>query len=344
MGSDLLLLWEYHNSSGDHYELKAAGHSIRLYRNRIFHSQCNRSRLANGGVWDLLWLPVFFMQAAEARRILLLGVGLGAALQKLHWLLPNAEIVAVDIDPVHVRLARMMLDSGTHIGIDEAVQKLPARMSAAKSPVYSRDRRVELHCADAIDWLQRYRGSSFDVIIDDLFIDGSSESPTDPRRVVELTESISGSMLNRFRLPQRHSWMALLHKRLGQSGLLVANCAAKEQTRPAAKLWLSRAFQGYSWSTHSSEQPRSSCVLTTTNYENRVLVLGRDYIGKPHTHCIDSGGSWLWSRKRLEQSLSRQLETLDSESQMGAGASLRQLMAPVRIHRLAEKRIAVPAE
>jgi len=151
-----LIIWS--RQQGDnHYELRKAGHSIRLYRNAVFHSQYNGTRILNGGVWDILWLPVFFRPAAKLKRILVLGVGAGAAIKKLQRFLPQAYITGVDVDAVHLEIARQF------VGLDDSAEQL------------------SLVHADAIQWLADYRGAAFDVIIDDLY----SEAAGEPCRIVD---------------------------------------------------------------------------------------------------------------------------------------------------------------
>ena len=143
-----MIIWE-RSHAGNHYQVRRAGASIRLYRNKVFHSQYHGARLLNGGVWDMLWLPLFFRESIKPLRVLVLGVGAGAAIKKISDYVPQAKIIGVDIDKVHLQVARQF------IGLDS--------------------RRVKLVHADATAWLQNYKGAAFDLIIDDLFFEQNGE-------------------------------------------------------------------------------------------------------------------------------------------------------------------------
>ncbi|MBT8150734.1 MAG: methyltransferase domain-containing protein [Gammaproteobacteria bacterium] len=152
-----MLLWsETHGEA--HYELRRAGNSLRLYRNGIFHSQYNGARPLNGGVWDMLWIPLCARPPATIRKVLMLGVGAGAALKKIADYFPQAMITGVDLDAIHLQIARQQLQL---------------------------DSSVSLHCDDAVSWLGRAGTQRFDVIIDDLFFDAEDG----PRRAVALDTS-----------------------------------------------------------------------------------------------------------------------------------------------------------
>ena len=142
----MTLLWEL-NTPDTHYSVRASGASIRLYSNRVFHSQWNPNKPFAGGVWDCLSLPALYRPTDQLKRILLLGVGGGAVIRQLQCLLDYDHLSAVEIDNHHLQVARQWF------GVD--------------------DKCVDLHHDDAINWLNRYEGPAFDLIIDDLF--GHSE-------------------------------------------------------------------------------------------------------------------------------------------------------------------------
>ena len=100
-----MIIWQ-HRSGDNHYQVRSAGASIRLYRNEVFHSQYNGQRLLNGGVWDMLWLPLFFRPPRSIKRVLVLGVGAGAAVKKILDYGHAVDMTAIDIDAVHLRIAR----------------------------------------------------------------------------------------------------------------------------------------------------------------------------------------------------------------------------------------------
>ncbi|MBT8148841.1 MAG: methyltransferase domain-containing protein, partial [Gammaproteobacteria bacterium] len=143
-----MIVWQQSRGGCD-YQIRTAGNSVRLYRNGVFHSQYNGSRLLNGGVWDMLWLPLCFLPTQQVRRVLMLGVGSGAALKKIHDFYPQAKLTGVDIDGQHLRIAKRF-----------------TRLCSAN---------IKLIEADAQAWLRTAQGFKFDIIIDDLFIEQGGE-------------------------------------------------------------------------------------------------------------------------------------------------------------------------
>ncbi|GAB4301192.1 MAG: hypothetical protein Kow0096_21830 [Thiohalomonadaceae bacterium] len=148
----MALLW-FRQDGADRYEVRSAGKARRLYTNGVFHSQYNPRQPVSGSVWDLLMLPAFFAPW-EVRRVLVLGVGGGAVIHQLNHFLAPQVIVGVELNPVHLVVARRFF------GVRAA--------------------NVTLHEADALRWVRQYRGPPFDLIIDDLFGDADGE----PQRVV----------------------------------------------------------------------------------------------------------------------------------------------------------------
>ena len=94
-------LWE-HTEGGTLYSVRQSGASIRLYSNRVFHSQWNPNKPFAGGVWDCLSLPALYRPIDSLPRILLLGVGGGAVIRQLQELCDFAQLVAVEIDEQHI--------------------------------------------------------------------------------------------------------------------------------------------------------------------------------------------------------------------------------------------------
>lgn len=151
-----MVVWQK-KIDGSHYEVRTAGYSIRLYRNSVFHSQYNSQRMLNGGVWDMLWIPLCFLPPQRIRRVLMLGVGAGAALKKISDFFPDAKITGVDLDSNHLRVAK--------------------RFVGLRGP------SIELIKADALDWVQTSEAPRYDVIIDDLF----NEVDGEPYRVINFS-------------------------------------------------------------------------------------------------------------------------------------------------------------
>jgi len=137
------------------YEVRSAGNTRRLYTDGVFHSQYNPNNPVTGSIWDLLLLPAFFFPKGSIHRILVLGVGGGAVLKQFNYFLQPQNIVGVELNPVHLKIARRFF---------KLTQK-----------------NISLHEADAVQWLQAYHGEPFDLIVDDLF----GEDEGEPVRAVE---------------------------------------------------------------------------------------------------------------------------------------------------------------
>ena len=136
------IVWQK-TAGQDHYEIRNAGNSIRLYRNGVLHTQYNPRHPVSGNLWDLLLLPAFFREPATIRRVLVLGVGGGAVIRLLNRFLEPDSITGVELNPTHISVARRFF------GIDR--------------------RQAMLVHDDAVKWLGKYRGPPFDYIVDDLF-------------------------------------------------------------------------------------------------------------------------------------------------------------------------------
>lgn len=143
-------------AGGTRYEIRTAGHSVRLYTNGVLHTQYNPRHQATGGVWDLLALPAAALP--KLQRVLLLGVGGGAAIHLLrHWF-PGVDVTGVDLNRMHLSLAR--------------------RFFGLKG------KGLTLVEADARRFVESCRGESFDLVIEDLFghDDGEPERAFDADR------------------------------------------------------------------------------------------------------------------------------------------------------------------
>lgn len=150
----MAMIWQK-NLNGNRYEVRSAGNTRRLYTNGVCHSEYNPVKISTGSVWDLLVLPAFFRSDESIKRVLVLGVGGGAVINQIMSLLSPDEIVGIELDPVHIYIARRFFkveNSG-----------------------------INLIENDAIEWLKQYNGSPFDMIIEDLF----SEEKKEPKRVIE---------------------------------------------------------------------------------------------------------------------------------------------------------------
>jgi len=144
----MAVVWQKY-IDGTKYQVRKAGNTRRLYTNGVCHSEYNPDKLVSGSVWDLLVLPALFYSPGMIKRVLMLGVGGGAAILQLHHLLGPDSVTGVELNPVHLDIAQRFFN------IDTAA--------------------VDLYEADAHDWLQHYQGEAFDMIIDDLFVDEGQE-------------------------------------------------------------------------------------------------------------------------------------------------------------------------
>ncbi|WP_455234163.1 spermidine synthase [Thiogranum longum] len=181
------IVWERNIDNTD-YQVRRAGCSLRLYTNGVFHSQYNPQRPVTGNIWDLLFLPAFFYPNGEIRRVLVLGVGGGAVIQQLRRFIRPDRIVGIELSAVHLSIARRFF------GV--------------------RGKDVELLHADAVDWVRRYRGPAFDMIVDDLF----GEQDGEPQRAV---------------FPDTE-WISLLTRCLAEKGMIVCNFASRLELMASA--------------------------------------------------------------------------------------------------------------
>jgi len=148
----LAIVWQK-NLKGTSYEIRKAGNTTRLYTDGVFHSQFNPDNPITRSVWDLLMLPAFFYVKGSIKRVLVLGVGGGSVIQLLHKHVQPEEIIGIELNPVHISVAKRFF------GVNNKMAKL--------------------YAADAISWMEKYKGPPFDMIIDDLFgeVDGEGVRP-----------------------------------------------------------------------------------------------------------------------------------------------------------------------
>jgi spermidine synthase len=183
------ILWE-RDVDSTNYQLRQAGNSLRLYTNGVFHSQYNPGRPVTGSVWDLLFLPAFFYAPGSIRRVLVLGVGGGAVIQQLRRFVEPDRITGIELNETHLYLARRFF------GVSGA--------------------DVELIRADAVDWVSRYRGPAFDLVIDDLF--GHADGETQRSVFAD------------------RNWVTCLNRCLSSDGMIVSNFASRLELMASAFL------------------------------------------------------------------------------------------------------------
>ena len=151
----MAILWQQ-TINGNHYEVRTAGGSVRLYRNGVNHSQWNPKRPLNGSIWDLITLPTLHRPLNSLEDVLILGFGAGSVGRQILELVMPKRIVGVEMDPIHLSIADGFFQCSS--GFDLIV-------------------------GDAIDWVhESAEKASFDVIIDDLY----SEEDGIPLRCVAM--------------------------------------------------------------------------------------------------------------------------------------------------------------
>lgn len=226
----MTLLWET-TRDGTRYSVRSHGASVRLYSNGVFHSQWNPDRPFAGGVWDCLGLPALYRPPDATRRVLLLGVGGGAVIRQLERLVPGASITGVEIDPVHLDVARRFFGvadapAGASDGRMSVSDERGGVSNERTSTSDGRDEGgavdVTLVEADAVAWLRARAGEPFDLIVDDLF--GHDEG--EPVRARALTPD----------------WIALLRASVTDAGLAVVNCVDGRELKTAASAFADEGF------------------------------------------------------------------------------------------------------
>ena len=150
----MAIIWQK-KIAGTRYEVRQAGRTRRLYTNGVCHSEFNPNKLVTGSIWDLLVLPALFYAPGQIKNVLMLGVGGGASILQMHHLLETVKITGVELNPVHLDIARRFFKIDTS--------------------------GADLHHYDAEQWLHQYKGERFDLIIDDLYSDEAAV----PERAVE---------------------------------------------------------------------------------------------------------------------------------------------------------------
>ena len=216
----MAIVWQ--SSVGDdHYQVRTAGRSVRLYKNKVFHSQWNDHRPLSGGVWDLLFLPSLFLPSDSVRRILLLGVGGGAVIRQYLTFLPVDLVAGVELDETHIKVAK--------------------RFFGVNQP------NVELHQADAVEWVESYRGPEFDIVIEDLFTEKEGEAV----RVVDATEQ----------------WFRSLRKLLRPDGALIVNFEDPAQFRASGDAWLAAIGKAVDCRFGFTLPTYGNCIGTFTGIE-----------------------------------------------------------------------------
>lgn len=149
----MAVLWSQQNEE-THYRVTRAGNSLRLYRNRVLHSQWNPRDPIKGHIWELFLLSSFVCKE-DIKRVLVLGAGGGAVINLVHHFFINAFVDAVDLDKQHLYVAK------NYFKVDL--------------------KKCCLIGADAKVWINEHKIDKYDLIIEDLF----AEKDGIPYRAVE---------------------------------------------------------------------------------------------------------------------------------------------------------------
>lgn len=200
--------------NGTRYEVRNHGNTRRLYTNGVFNSQYNKTNPVTGAVWDLLSLPAFW-HPQPLNRVLILGLGAGTVVHQLMRSLAPAQIDAIELNPQHIELARRYF--------------------------YLDYPNVNIHCADAVAWMDQQAQGDYDLIIEDLYWEDPLEGP---RRAITADRE----------------WFARLQAQLSDSGILVMNFVGRQELKqalPSIQPVAQREF-------------KSAFSFSTPLYENRI--------------------------------------------------------------------------
>ena len=112
------------------------------------HASYHRKRFLTGLAWDLIAAASLLRKGGPPRSVLMLGLAGGTAFRVLRHLLPDCQLVAVDIDEEIIALAKC------HMDLDAL--------------------GIEIHCADAYPWLVANQ-RKFDIVFDDIYLAGKTD-------------------------------------------------------------------------------------------------------------------------------------------------------------------------
>jgi spermidine synthase len=107
------------------------------------HAWWHRDRFLTGLAWDNLCAACLLRPAGPPKSVLMLGLAGGTSVRALKHLVPRVRLTAVDYDAGIVELARV------HMDLDAL--------------------GVVVHHGDAYEYVRGYRGSGFDVVVDDVY-------------------------------------------------------------------------------------------------------------------------------------------------------------------------------
>ena len=138
----MAILWQQ-TIDDNHYEVRTAGGSVRLYRNGVNHSQWNPKRPLSGSIWDLITLPTLHRPLNSLEDVLILGFGAGSVGRQISELVMPERIVGIELDPIHLSIADGFFECSND---------------------------CNLIAGDAVEWVhESAEKASYDVIVDDLY-------------------------------------------------------------------------------------------------------------------------------------------------------------------------------
>jgi spermidine synthase len=157
----MAVIWQQ-NIEGNHYEVRNAGASIRLYRNGVNHSQWNPKRPLSGSIWDLITLPTLHRPAGSLQDVLILGFGAGAVGRQIQVLVAPKRIVGVELDPIHLSIADGFFDcaEGYDLVAGDAVEWVneggdQERYDVIIEDLYAEEEGIPVRCVPMdVDWCQ----------------------------------------------------------------------------------------------------------------------------------------------------------------------------------------------
>lgn len=159
----MALIWQKQvlqaDGSKNDYQIRNAGKSLRLYRNKVFHTQYHPEKIVTGDIWELLLIAS--LQIPQHSRVLVLGAGGGAIINLLQYFLTPKHIDVIELDPTILYLCeRFFLSQKNNVSLIES---------------------------DAEFWLlqQQKAHPKYDLIIDDLF----GEEAGQPKRAFVFNET-----------------------------------------------------------------------------------------------------------------------------------------------------------
>ena len=155
-----------------HYQSLEVWKSLKTTEFRVqgaVHAWHHQYRFLTGQAWDMIAASALLRETSEPpSSILMLGLAGGTAFRVLRHLLPDCQLVAVDIDREIVDLAR------DEMALDEL--------------------GIEVITGDAYPWLAKNR-RTFDVVIDDIYLAGKTDvfrpASWDPKLMDHLKRAVA---------------------------------------------------------------------------------------------------------------------------------------------------------